>query len=260
MGFIGNFSRHSADTVQQANALTAEALSRSRLAIFSSDWAARSAIELYGTSKEKVRVVPFGANINCQHQLADIRDMLKRRLRNAVKLLFLGKEWDRKGGDIVLKVAKALHAAGQRVELHLVGCTPPKTAVIPDYVYCHGYVSKQNAEGVEKITRLLSESHFLFVPSRAEAFGIVFCEANAFGLPCLTSYVGGIGTIVRDNVNGMTFSLNAKAETYCSYIMDLMQDYGQYESLALSSFNEYQTRLNWGVATKAVKEMIAEII
>ena len=33
------------------------------LALFSSDWAARGAIELYGADKNKVKVVPFGANI-----------------------------------------------------------------------------------------------------------------------------------------------------------------------------------------------------
>jgi hypothetical protein len=75
LGFITNFSRHSAATIEQANTLTAAALSRCRLAIFSSDWAARSAIELYGTSKEKVKVVPFGANIDCKHTLPDIHEM-----------------------------------------------------------------------------------------------------------------------------------------------------------------------------------------
>jgi glycosyltransferase involved in cell wall biosynthesis len=160
----------------------------------------------------------------------------------------------------VLNVANALHAAGQPVELHLVGSHPPKTGALADYVYCHGYVSKHDAAGVEKITRLLSESHFLFVPSRAEAFGIVFCEANAFGLPCLTSYVGGISTIVKDHINGMTFALDTNVNVYCDYIIGLMQDYRRYEELALSSFNEYQTRLNWDVATKTVKSMIAEIL
>jgi glycosyltransferase involved in cell wall biosynthesis len=260
LGFIANFSRHSAATIDHANTLTAAALSRCRLAIFSSDWAARSAIELYGTSKEKVKVVPFGANIDCQHTLPDIHDMLKRRSPSVVKLLFLGKEWERKGGETVLNVANALHAAGQPVELHLVGSHPPKTGALADYVYCHGYVSKHDAAGVEKITRLLSESHFLFVPSRAEAFGIVFCEANAFGLPCLTSYVGGISTIVKDHINGMTFALDTNVNVYCDYIIGLMQDYRRYEELALSSFNEYQTRLNWDVATKTVKSMIAEIL
>lgn len=260
IGFYPAFSNHSASSIEQGNKITAECLERSKLIIFSSDWAARSAMELYGTSKEKVKVVPFGANITCQHTVADIREMLKARSRHTVKFLFLGKHWNRKGGDIVFKVIKALHAAGQPVELNFVGCHPPEQEEIPGYIKCHGFISKRTPEGVAKITQLLRESHFLFVPSRAEAYGIVFCEANAFGLPCLTSYVGGISTVVKDNINGMTFALDAPVNIYCDYIMDLMQNYSRYEELALSSFNEYETRLNWGIATNTVKSLIENIL
>jgi hypothetical protein len=39
----------------------------------------------------------------------------------------------------------------------------------------------------------------------------------------------------------------------------LMQNYGRYEELVLSSFNEYQTRLNWGTATTTVKKLIEDL-
>jgi glycosyltransferase involved in cell wall biosynthesis len=260
LSFYPGFSNHSASSIEQGNIITRECLSRCDLAIFSSDWAARTALEIYGVDNDKVKVVPFGANLQSKHTLDDIRALLKKRSRDTVKLLFLGKHWHRKGGDIVFNVAKALHQAGQPVELHFVGCMPPKEIEVPAYIHCHGFISKRTPEGVEKISQLLRESHFLFVPSRAEAYGIVFCEANAFGLPCLTSYVGGISTVVKNNVNGMTFSLEAAPEVYCQYIMELMRDYGCYEELALSAFNEYETRLNWNRATQVVKELIAAVI
>lgn len=260
VGFYPDYCRHSTSSILQGNQVAMACLEHCRLAIFSSDWAARTALEIYGISREKVKVVPFGANIQCHHTLDDVKQMIKTRPRDVIRLLFLGKHWDRKGGDIVFRVTKALHAAGQKVELHFVGCHPPKEVEVPDYIICHGFISKKTQAGVDKITRLLSESHFLFVPSRAEAFGIVFCEANAYGLPALTSYVGGISTVVKDNINGMTFGLDAKVDVYCEYLMGLMQNYSQYEALALSSFNEYQTRLNWGVATETVKNLIRDVI
>jgi glycosyltransferase involved in cell wall biosynthesis len=260
LGFYPGFANHSASSIRQGNSITQACLARCQLAIFSSDWAARTALEIYGTPKEKVKVVPFGANIQCNHTLDDIRAMLKTRSRQTVKLLFLGKHWDRKGGDIVFKVAKALHAAGQPVELNWVGCSLPKTIEIPAYIHCHGFISKRTPAGIEKITRLLSSAHFLFVPSRAEAYGIVFCEANAFGLPCLTSFVGGISTVVQDNINGMTFALEAPAAAYSDYIIQLMQNYNEYEKLALSAFHEYETRLNWKTATTAVTQLIQQIL
>jgi len=260
VAFYSPSSSLSAISVQQGNQATAEALSRSRLALFSSDWAAQSAIELYGVNKQKVKVVPFGANIDCQHNLATIQQMIKSRPRDKVKLLFLGTDWHRKGGNIVFDTAKALHAAGQKVELNFVGCMPPKEIKIPDYIKCHGFISKRTPHGIAKITELLRDSHFLFVPSLAEAYGIVFCEANAYGLPCLTSYVGGISTVVKDNINGMTFSLDSPTSAYCDYICNLMQNYTRYEELALSSFHEYETRLNWKVAAQQVQRLIQEIL
>lgn len=259
IGFYPGFSNHSASSIKQGNIITQECLSRCSLAIFSSSWAAHTALEIYGISKEKVKVVPFGANIQQHNTLADIHEMLKARSRETVKLLFIGKQWERKGGDVVFKVAKALHAAGQAVELNFVGCMPPNDIDIPDYIKCHGFISKRTPEGVHKITQLLRESHFLFVPSRAEAYGIVFCEANAYGLPCLTTHVGGISTIVKDNLNGMTFALDAPVETYCEYIIGIMQNYSLYVEMALNSFHEFETRLNWNVATKKVSSLISEL-
>lgn len=256
IGFYPGFSSHSANSIREGNIITQECLSRCTYAVFSSDWAARTAIEIYGVDKDKVKVIPFGANIHCQHTTNDIQAMLATRSRNTVKLLFLGKHWDRKGGEVVFNVAKTLHAAGQSVEVNFVGCMPPAGTDIPNYIKCHGFISKRTPEGVEKITRLLRESHFLFVPSRAEAYGIVFCEANAFGLPCLTSHVGGISTIVKDNINGMTFALDAPTSIYTQYIMQLMQNYSEYEKMAFNAFHEYQTRLNWEVATAAVAKLI----
>ncbi len=260
LGFYPAFSNHSASSIRQGNQITSECLARMKLAIFSSEWAANSAVELYGVDRSKVKVVPFGANIVCNFNEEDIKHILKKRNSRVVKLLFIGKHWHRKGGDIVFNVTKALHASGQAVELNFVGCHPPKNVDVPDYIKCHGFISKRTPEGVAKIQSLLHESHFLFVPSRAEAFGIVFCEANAYALPCLTSYTGGIATVVKDNINGMTFSLDASTEKYCEYISNLMNNYSQYEALALSSFKEFKTRLNWQVATQSVNQLIKEIL
>ncbi|EKD70281.1 MAG: Glycosyl transferase, group 1 family protein [uncultured bacterium] len=256
LGFYPPFNFHSAETILQGNEMTAACLSRTKLAIFSSDWAARGAIELYGADKDKVHVVPFGANITTYPTFDEIKSAIAKRAQQKIKLLFLAKSWERKGGDVVLAVGKALHDAGHAVELTIVGYTPPNLNPIPSYVTCLGFISKHTPEGKQRIQQILAESHFLFVPSRAEAYGIVFCEANAYGVPCLTTYVGGISTIVKDNVNGMTFSLDASVQTYCDYIVNIMHDRARYNAMALTSYHEFTSRLNWQVAAENVKKLI----
>jgi glycosyltransferase involved in cell wall biosynthesis len=262
IGFYPAFSNHSASSIQHGNTITRECLDRCQLALFSSDWAARTATEIYGISQDKVKIVPFGANITQAPTKEDIPIFLKKRSPQVIKLLFVAKRWDdpRKGGDIVLKVAKALHENGHAVELHCLGRYSKKNTEALPYVRLHGFVSKHTPEGRQKIANLYASAHFLFMPSRAEACAMVFAEANAFALPCLTSHVGGISTVVKNNINGMTFGLDSSIETYCDYITNLMDNYDEYEKLALSSFNEYETRLNWKVATARATELIQKII
>jgi len=260
LGFYPSSDSITSRFIEDANDLTLECIARSRLLIFSSDWAAQSAIATFGINNNKVKVVPFGANINESPQQDEITKNISTKNRDTVKLLFLGIDWYRKGGDIVFAVANELHARGQKVELNFVGCLPPNDVDIPAYVKCHGFVSKAQPEGYKLLQTLLRKSHFLFLPSRAEAYGIAFCEASAYGLPSLTSFVGGIPTVVKDNINGMKFALDSPVANYCDYIINLMQNYNEYEKLALSSFNEFQTRLNWNVNVLKVKKLLEDIL
>lgn len=258
LGFYPDLRFHHPDTMWDAYDIVDASLMNAKRLIFSSQWAARSAIELHGIAKEKISVVPFGANLAIDHNLDDVKTMIKARSNECIKLLFVGKNWYRKGGDIVLTVANALHASGYPVELTIVGCK--FNIPLPSFVNCIEFLYKKNNADIDLLKRLYREAHFFMMPSRAEAFGIVFCEANAFAVPCITTYVGGIADVVKDNINGMTFSLEATIKEYCDYIINLMDNKPQYEALALSAFNEYQTRLNWQVALKQVKQIIHETI
>jgi glycosyltransferase involved in cell wall biosynthesis len=174
--------------------------------------------------------------------------------------LFLGVDWFRKGGDVALKVAEELNKLGLNTELTVVGCQPIVEGSLPSFVKPLGFISKSTNEGKERINQLLAESHFLILPSRAECYGVVFCEANSLGVPCISRKVGGIPTIIKPNVNGNLFDLNTEITEYCEYISRLFSNYSDYKNLALSSFNEYQSRLNWSVAGKTVQELLTTII
>lgn len=260
VGFYSPFSKHSAATIDQGNAITQAALARCQLAIFSSDWAANSAIELYGIPREKIHVVPFGANIDTAPDEQSAIEIIKSRPKNKLNLLFLAKSWERKGGDLVLSVAHALAAENLPVTLTIAGQKPPYLKKTPSYIRYTGFIDKNTAAGRAKFRRLLYQSHFLFVPSRAEAYGIVFCEANAYAMPCLSTYVGGISTVIKNNINGMTFPLQASSKQYCDYLDDIMSDPKRYDALALSSYHEYKTRFNWSQNCRAVVNLMERLL
>lgn len=247
------------DCLENALANDKAALQRASLVLYASEWAAQVAISQYQINPSKVKVVPFGPNIPSNYSFEDIQLIVKSRPSSECKLLFIGGEWNRKGGDVAVQVVSELNRSGLKTELTIVGCNPPIDPSLTPYIKCLGYVSNASPEGIKKLQKLLSESHFFILPTRAEAFGYVFCEASSFGVPSLATDVGGIPTIIRDDMNGKKFSKDAKIEEYCTYITDLFTDYSRYQDLALSSFREYEARLNWIVAGQTIKKLLTEI-
>jgi glycosyltransferase involved in cell wall biosynthesis len=236
------------------------ALDRCEKVIYTSDWAAQTAIDIYGIEPAKIKVIPWGANIECDRSVEDVNNLVESRSHKTCKLLFFAVEWMRKGGDVALAVTQALNQAGLPTELIVVGCHPPESEILPDYVKIIGYINKSTTDGRAKLERILADSHFLILPTRADCAPHVLIEANSFGVPCLTTNVGGIKTIVKDDVNGKVFELTADISEYCTYVERLFEHYSQYKALANSAFYEYQTRLNWTVAAKEVKQLMMDVI
>ncbi|HZH39319.1 MAG TPA: glycosyltransferase [Bacillales bacterium] len=258
--FYPEFTNLTQKTIRDGNALESSALKRCKLIIYSSEWAAKTAVDSYQIETSKIRIVPLGANIECNRNIDDIREIIDSRDSKKCNLLFLGVSWYRKGGDIAFEVVKELNRIGLDAQLTVVGCLPEVNEPLPNFVKPIGFISKTTKEGQEKINKFLAESHFLILPTIADCNPVVFCEANSFGVPCLSTNVGGIPTVIKDDVNGKTFLKDAIISEYCTYMSNLFSNYSQYKNLALSSFNEYQSRLNWTVAGKTVKKLLMELM
>jgi glycosyltransferase involved in cell wall biosynthesis len=259
LGFYDNFSRLSNETLEHGHYLEKRALDSSKLAIYSSDWAAKTAIDHYNIDQDKVKVVPFGANIESNRNLDDIKNIVIGRSTRECHLLFMAVDWHRKGGDLAIRIAEKLNLLGLKTTLHIAGIKQIPVKELPPFIVNHGFISKSNEEGRKKIDMLLSMSHFLLLPTIADCTPVVFSEANSFGLPCISTDIGGIPTIVRPQVNGMLFSSSSNEDSYASYIHSTFTDGELYKELSLSSFNEFEKRLNWTVAGKEITRLLKSL-
>ncbi|MBE9179729.1 glycosyltransferase family 4 protein [Oculatella sp. LEGE 06141] len=256
--FYPRWSNLCRESLINGNQMEQRALSNCQLALFTSQWAAQTAKDHYAIADSNIKVVPFGANIECDRTLEDVRGLVQRRSKQTCKLLFLGVDWYRKGGDLAVQVAQALNDQGLPTELTIVGCTPP--ADVPDFVTVKGFISKATQDGRDAIDQLLAESHFLLFPSRAECYGVVVAEANSFGVPVVASNVGGIPTAVQTGKNGIAVPLDTFVAEACRFILEAMNHFTHYEELADSAFIEYESRLNWQVAGKTVREYLEGLV
>jgi glycosyltransferase involved in cell wall biosynthesis len=243
-------------TQRQVKEVDKVALSNNTLTIFSTDWAARLAIAETGTSPEKVAVVPFGANLVTSPSDQEVEVMIRDRGIDPCRLLFIGVEWERKGGSEVLELLSGLHGRGINAQLDVVGCEPSVPEDLVPFIRRHGYVDRSKPEGHSLFTGLLARSHFLLLFSKAEAFGLSLCEANAYGVPCIARNVGGPAEIVIPNVNGVLISSSSDLADAADWALTQLKTPESYARLARSARSEYNVRLNWRVSGQRLRSLI----
>ena len=231
-------------------------LSRCQAVCFASQWAADSAVNDYQVSSASVHVVPFGANLVDEPTEEEVRRAIEQRASDHIHLLFVGKDWYRKGGICALQVVRLLHEQGQAATLHVVGCTPELMPADLSYVRQYGFLDKNDPAAVDLLRTLYLQSHFFILPSQAEAFGVVYCEANAYGLPCLARSVGGVPTIIKEGVNGYMLLPGEPCEVLVRKVLDTLASPSAYATMAWKSYQEYQQRLNWNRSGEQLKSII----
>ena len=173
-------------------------------------------------------------------------------------LLFLGVDWTRKGGPIAFQTLLALLDAGIPADLTVCGCVPPP-AYHHDLLTVIPFLDKNLAERQARFDELLRKSHFLLFPTRADCFGIVICEATAYGIPVFASSTGGVPEAVTPGVNGFLLPYTAAAEEYAAAIQAVWRDEEAYRRLARTSRETYDTTLNWDAWGASTAQIIRNV-
>jgi len=109
------------------------------------------------------------------------------------------------------------------------------------------FLNKNIEEEHQKFISLLSDCHFLILPTRADCSLLVACEANAYGMPALTTNTGGVPDVVKDGINGYCLSYESGGEDYAQLAADIFTNVPRYRALIESSRQKFEEDLNWDV-------------
>ncbi|MCL5996499.1 MAG: glycosyltransferase family 4 protein [Chloroflexi bacterium] len=152
-----------------------------------STWTGHSLAVDYGVCAEHIHVTPPGVDLECWAAKADYSRAA------CMRVLFVGGDFYRKGGETLLRAFKALPSG--TVELHVV-----TRSQIPAV---EGVRLYQNmSPNSEALIALYQSCDCFVLPTEAEAFGIAAVEAGATGLPVVATLVGGLADIVADGESG----------------------------------------------------------
>lgn len=257
VNYYDEFSRYNRIGIQSGWAIESKAINNSALATFPSSWACESA-KLLSKKPDNIYQCKWGANLDyvCKDSL-----MLEKKLsEHNCNLLFVGVDWERKGGDIAVEVVSRLRKKGVCASLTVVGIEILDQSILDlPFVNNVGRLDKSDEKQLAKLKHIFSQSHFLILPTLGECYGMVFAEASAYGTPCLANRTGGVPSVVTEGINGHTVKNNS-IEDYYNLILMYVSNPNKYGELVLSSRKIYEESLNWDKWVSKINIKISEIV
>lgn len=239
--------------IENTNLLEKTAFQKAKKIFLSSKFAIDDAINFYGIAPEKIVQVPLGANIDTYPDENQIHNIIDEKLSKPLNLLMIGKDWHRKGIDIGIEIYKNVNAKINKANLTIIGCKSPIEIIEPGIQIIEN-INKANKEEFELFQKIMYQTHIFLFPSRAEAYGHVISEANAFGIPVIANNIGGIPSAIDNGINGYLFDLNNTIgiEFAVNKIIELYDNQTLYKKLSLNSYKTYSSKSNWNSIVKLI--------
>ena len=197
-------------------------------------------VNTYGASRERVIDVGVGPNV-----APTARD---RMTWHGGRIVFVGVDWERKGGPTLLDAFRRLRTVHPTARLEIVGCTPA-IGDVPGAT-AHGRLS---GEGV---AALLAESDVFCLPTRAEPFGVAFIEAMHAGLPVIGTRLGAVPDFVRDGETGRLVEPDDTVGLF-EALRTIVEDPTRAQAMGTAGRALAARRYDWPIVMQAIGDEIS---
>jgi glycosyltransferase involved in cell wall biosynthesis len=148
-------------------------------------WVGDSLMADYGIDASRIAAVGIGANI--------VSAPVEDRDWSTPRYLFVGVDWERKGGRRVVDAFRDVRRAIPTATLELVGRIPD---IREPGITVHGWLDMRTAAGRDALLAAYRRSTCFVMPSRFEPFGIVYAEAGLAGVPSIGTTQGGAAAVI----------------------------------------------------------------
>jgi starch synthase len=224
-------------------------------AIFTaSELARRSFMEHFSLPPQKVVTVGAGPNF----------DVARIRIRDAAvspgappTVLFVGREFARKGGDVLLRAFRVVRRELPQARLVVAG---PEELTSPGAgVEFLGHLRKHDPEGRRRLQQAYEEADVFCLPTRYEPFGIVFLEAMFHGLPVVATRVWAVPEIVEDGETGFTVPRDDET-ALAERLLVLLKDPAIARRMGRAGRARAESRFTWAAAAAAMARVMSRFV
>jgi glycosyltransferase involved in cell wall biosynthesis len=202
-----------------------------------------SLVNQYNIPEQKVVTVFAGSNVKS----AFVENDAKYSAKN---ILFVGVDWARKGGPVLLKIFEKVLQKHSDASLTIVGCNP-QNITLPN---CN-IVGKI---GADKLSAYYNAATIFCLPTLREPFGIVFVEAMHYKLPIVANNIGSIPDMVVEDFNG--YLIDNDIDKYAEQICKLFDDPQKCKSLGENGYRYAQSKFTWELVGKKMKDNIIKFL
>ncbi|MHC4743638.1 MAG: glycosyltransferase family 4 protein [Planctomycetota bacterium] len=241
-----DFAAAKLDKSQHFEAIEAQrAIFESCQAVFvNSNWTKDSIANDYNIDADKINVVGVGVSLPLHSR--------PRRKPRSHNIVFIGRQWNRKGGPILLDALSLVRKKFDDATLTVIGCNP---RVKDENVKVLGVLDKKHQAEEKVIEQALSDAGVLCVPSVFEPYGICFLEAQLYGIPPITFTGEGRADAIKNGQTGILLE-ERSAEAVSEAIIDLFSNPEKAERMGRAGHEYVTNNLTWDHVAARVLEVI----
>jgi len=194
-----------------------------------SNWLKASLVNDFNIDENKIITVYGGTTLQ-------IKEFDKTYDKNII--LFVGKNFDRKGGFDLLEAFKYVKKEIKDSKLIVVG---PQLKITQDGVEFVGLINDKKV-----LTNYFEQATLFVLPSLFEPFGLVFTEAFAFKTPCIGTNICAMPEIIEEGKGGFLVPPN-NPKALAEKIILLLKDKPLSKKMGEYGYEKVKTKFNWDV-------------
>ncbi len=199
----------------------------------------------YGLPPEKAVCVYAGTNVHIKNDAPPVNGDYSNQ-----RILFVGGDWERKGGPELATAFKEVLAEFPRAQLVIAGAAPGLS--LPNCIEL-GNVP------LNELSEHFAQASIFCLPTRLEPFGIVVLEAMMHRLPVVGSSEGALPDMIQDGVTGRLVSPGNAGELAAA-LKELLRDPARCRALGNAGYQLAKERYKWSAVGARMRAEILPLI
>ncbi|MBB2183540.1 glycosyltransferase family 4 protein [Lachnospiraceae bacterium MD1] len=235
-----NFEEVDEELLENRNKWQKQFLDKVDFVFTMSEWLAENLIHYTKLPPKKIHVVGAGVNIdvskvNYSHKVGN-------------KILFIGRDFERKGGVLTIEAFMLLKERMPEAELFIVG--PVNKPFIGEVNGIH-FIGELP---YDKLPDYYNLCDVFCMPSIFEAYGIVFAEALIYGLPCIGRNDFAMSELIKDSYSGYLLNQDSP-DILAEKMYDLLKNKEIHENVKKEHKNYVET-YSWDAVAQRIYNIL----